>query len=350
MEDARNMQSPIAPAQGMNAESRPLVSVLTPVYNGADYLSECIESVLAQTYRHFEYIIVNNCSTDRTLDIARYYAERDGRVRVHDNDRFVPVIENHNLAFGLISPASKYCKVVSADDFIFPDCIERLVALAESRESVSIVGSYQQSGSVVRWQGFDYPRSVFSGREICRRIFLDGEPSFGFGSPTSLLYRASVVRSSDAFYPNPSPHSDTSACFEHLREADFGFVYQVLSYERTHGETQSSRSAELNRYSSACLNDLIQYGRFYLTDGELRRLLKMQLNGYYEFLGINLVRFRGREFWDYHRGRLNELGHPVKPRHLLKGLVMKTTRELVNPGHALKKARAHLAGPRSSAA
>ena len=55
------------------------------------------------------------------------YAKRDSRVRVHNNEKFVGVIENHNIAFSLISPAAKYCKVVSADDIIFPESIRRLV-------------------------------------------------------------------------------------------------------------------------------------------------------------------------------------------------------------------------------
>ena len=55
----------------MSPMEQPLVSVLTPVYNGEPYLGECIESVLNQTYQNFEYIIVNNCSKDRTLEIAR---------------------------------------------------------------------------------------------------------------------------------------------------------------------------------------------------------------------------------------------------------------------------------------
>ena len=52
---------------------QPLVSVVTPVYNGAEYLVECIESVVNQTYANWEYVIVDNCSTDDTLAIARRY-------------------------------------------------------------------------------------------------------------------------------------------------------------------------------------------------------------------------------------------------------------------------------------
>ena len=50
-----------------SGNDEPLVSVVTPVYNGDKYLADCVESVLKQTYQNWEYVIVNNCSTDRTL-------------------------------------------------------------------------------------------------------------------------------------------------------------------------------------------------------------------------------------------------------------------------------------------
>jgi len=98
----------------MNEKQHPLVTILTPVYNGEPFLAECIESVFNQTYRKFEYIIVNNRSKDRTLEIASAYARKDPRVRVHDNEKFVGVIANHNIAFSLTSQKAKYVKVVSS--------------------------------------------------------------------------------------------------------------------------------------------------------------------------------------------------------------------------------------------
>jgi glycosyltransferase involved in cell wall biosynthesis len=322
----------------------PLVSVLTPVYNGADFLEECIESVLRQTYTNYEYIIVNNCSTDRTLDIASRYARQDSRIRVHSNDEFVPVIANHNIAFNLMSPEATYCKVVSADDFLFPECLTRLVECCEANPSVGIVGCYQLSGAEIRWQGFDYPRTVIPGLETGRRAFLNADKKFGFGSPTSLMYRSDLVRATEEFYPNASPHADTSACFEQLSRTDFGFVFQVLSYERKHEGTQSRTSEQLNCGASAALNDILQYGRRYLNPQEWKEQVDSLLHAYHRYLAANyLFESREDEFWTYHKSRLAELGYPLRPIDLLKGVL----RELRQPVLAMRKMSKRLSASRA---
>jgi len=332
----------------MSLPDKPLVSVLTPVYNGESYLAECIESVLAQTYGNFEYTIVNNCSKDRSLEIALSYAKKDSRIRIHNNEEFVGVIDNHNIAFRLMSPSAKYCKMVSGDDYLLPECIAKMVEFAESNPSVGIVGSYQLSGDTVRWQGFRYPQSVFAGREICRQIFLGKDKNFGFGSPTSLMYRADLVRSREAFYPNASPHSDTSACFEHLRYHSFGFVYQVLSYERIHEATQTSESKQLERYLSAVLSDLLHYGPFYLDKRELKQQLERLLKIYHRYLAVDyFVGFRGEEYWNYHKGRLAELGYPLSRLSLFKAAFIAILEEALNPQQAVRKLRLRLF-PRSN--
>ena len=315
----------------------PLVSVVTPVYNGEPFLAECIESILSQTYKNFEYHIVNNCSTDRTLEIARHYARKDDRIRVHTNHDFVGVMENHNIALNLVSAEAKYCKVVCADDCIFSDCLLKMVEVAEAHPSVGIVGSYQLSGSSIKWQGFPYPQAVFSGRDICRKIFLEGDRTFGFGTPTSLLYQADLIRKSGAFYPNASPHADTSACFKALQHSDFGFVYQVLSCERIHASTQSTTSQDMNRYASAYLSDVMTYGPHYLSKQEFDLKLSKTLQQYYEYLALNLFRSRGQKFWEYHKTRLNELGFPMTWRRVLSGLVTRGLRELAKPKDILRR-------------
>src|SRR5580704_5209959 len=108
----------------MNTASEPLVSIVTPVYNEAEYLAECIESVLAQTYQNWDYTIVDNCSSDGSVEVARRYAAGDRRIRIHQNKQFLSAIPNHNAALRQISLESKYCKIVFGDDWIFPNCLE----------------------------------------------------------------------------------------------------------------------------------------------------------------------------------------------------------------------------------
>jgi glycosyltransferase involved in cell wall biosynthesis len=320
----------------------PLVSVVTPVYNGEDYFAECIESILNQTYRNLEYIIVNNASTDRTLEIAQKYAAIDSRVRIHTNEKLVPIMENHNIGLNLISPESKYCKVVCADDLIFPDCLTRMVEVAEANPSVGIVGSYQLSGTGanwrswgVKWTELPYPSTVIPGREICRSQLLDGV--YVFGTPTSTMYRADLIRADGAFYPTASPHADTSACYDHLKESDFGFVHQVLSYERVHEAATSATCRKLNSYESSRLSDLVAYGPSYLTKDELKQRTEEVLTSYYDFLTACVLDHRDTTFWKHHKSKLSECGYPLSYIRLTKHLCVKLLDLALNPKHTAEK-------------
>ncbi len=239
----------------MKSEPEPLVSIITPVHNGGRYIEECVQSILSQTYTNLEYFIVSNCSTDATLSIAKRYEAIDKRIRVYDYSEFVDVIESHNRAFRLISSGSKYCKVVSSDDCLFPECIARMVALAEANPTVGIVGSYALSGGSegcrVVFDGLPYGRTIVSGREACRWHLLGGR--YFLGMPTSVMYRSDLVRGTDSFYPNPRQHADISAFYECLRTSDFGFVHQVLAYERVH---QNALGAKAKPLSSSAASHL----------------------------------------------------------------------------------------------
>src|SRR5262245_1437977 len=104
--------------------AQPFVSVVTPFYNSDRYLAECIESVLGQTHTSFEYLLVNNQSTDASAAIAADYARRDGRIRLIDTTSFLGQVQNYNFALSQISDRSRYTKIVQADDWIFPACLK----------------------------------------------------------------------------------------------------------------------------------------------------------------------------------------------------------------------------------
>jgi len=297
---------------------KPFVSILTPVYNGEAFIAACIESVLAQTYTNFEYVIVNNRSTDRTLEIARSYAVNDRRIRVEDCETFVGVIENHNRALSLASPASKYCKIVSADDWILPECVEKMVALAETNPSVGLVGSYAIAGTKVMNTGLPFNTNVVKGHVVCRASLLGGP--YVFGSPSSLMYRADLTRQTNAFFPNPNPHSDTTACYEVLQQSDFGFVHQILTGTRVHSGSETSKSFKHGTLYRALLADLARYGPIHLTPEELKSQRDEFMAMYYEWLIAALYTNRkDPKFWAVQKAELEEAGIHVSYAKLALG-------------------------------
>ena len=84
-------------------KSAPLVSFVTPCYNTRDYLSECIESVLRQTYKDWKFILVDNCSTDRSAEIAERYAGHfPDKIRLVHTESFLSQVQNYNFALTCI--------------------------------------------------------------------------------------------------------------------------------------------------------------------------------------------------------------------------------------------------------
>ena len=325
----------------MTSKDQPLVSVLTPVYNGEKFLAECIEKVLAQGYQHWEYHIVNNCSTDGTLRIAQSYTDKDPRIRVTTNKTFVNLAENHNIAFGRISPESKYCKVVSADDWVIPECLAEMVGFAEASPSVGIVGAYQRCGDRMKWQGLPSGVSVISGREVCRLGLLNNVHVLA--NPTALLYRAEVVRRYSPFFPHNQLHCDTSSCYRALQDCDFGFLHEALSVERLHPGQMTVGATKLAMGCLAFLETLQDYGPIYLTEDELAERKRNCYASYYRWLGGCLLKLKGYDFWRYHSQGLNRLEIRMEWAKILIGAAQEILEELKNPKAAAKKFIAALA-------
>lgn len=114
--------------------SRPLVSVGIPLYNGETYLAQTLSTVIDQSYEHLEIIVVDNASTDSSLDICHTYAERDDRIRIYRNESNLGAMKNYNLAFE--RSTGTYFKWVAHDDPLAPTAIERSVAVLEDNRAV----------------------------------------------------------------------------------------------------------------------------------------------------------------------------------------------------------------------
>jgi glycosyltransferase involved in cell wall biosynthesis len=287
--------------------TEPLVSVVTPFYNTAPYLAECIESVLKQSYTHFEYILMDNCSTDGSADIAEGYALRDPRIRLVRCSQFLSQAANYNRALAAISDASKYTKIVQADDWIFPDCLQLMVQTFEQSESIGLVSSYWLSDEQNAIGGSGYPvqTPMLSGRECAQWYLRTG--IYIFGSQTTVMYRSSLVRRCESFYDGSLSHADLDKCMEILEHWDFGFVYQVLSFTRRENESIISKQLSFEGWWLWEYINTQRYAPVFLEAGEAVSVRRKSKRKYYRALARAVLRLKRRPFWQYHKVGLKTL-------------------------------------------
>jgi glycosyltransferase involved in cell wall biosynthesis len=325
----------------------PRVSVVSPFYNTADYLAEAIESVLAQEYSNFEYIVVNNVSTDGSREIALKYASHP-RVKFLDNEKFLGKRENYNNALRYIDPASKYVKVLLADDKLTPTCLRDMVAVGEREPRIGLVSSYFVNGKQPWGSGIPFDVWHMSGRDACRLMLLTG--CFVLGTPSVVLYRADVVRQRPVFYDPAELHADTITAYDILMKHDFGFVHQIESFCRTQEGSTTWNSLGFNPGPLDYLIAIERFGPQVLTPEELEGLRKREWDYYWGFLGSSLLRARERKFWDYHRGGLATIGRELNMARLVPKAALSAARLALNPLATVERGLTALAQRRKQGA
>ncbi len=248
----------INPRSGSRLESsaEPLVSLGVPVYNGGNYLDECLSSILSQTYGNWECVIIDNHSTDNTHTIASRFVEKDSRFKLFQNDHLLPVMENWNMAFSRVSPEAKYFKIVPADDWLFETYLEDFVDLMETYPQVGVCSSYRIDGLRVRGNGLDYyGGNVFNGKRIIQEELLLKIDVTGSGN--TVLYRVEELKKLKDFpqiFSLESLHGDTDLTYNLLFQSEFGYVFKVLSYTRRHLTSITSEVAS-KLYTAICFRD-----------------------------------------------------------------------------------------------
>ena len=118
--------------------NNPIVSVMMPVHNAERYVAEAVESILAQTFEDFEFIIIDDGSTDGSLAIIEAYARRDDRIRLISRENRGLVATRNEL---LSKSTGQYCALLDADDVALPERLNRQVEYMEQHPQCVVVGS-----------------------------------------------------------------------------------------------------------------------------------------------------------------------------------------------------------------
>ena len=115
----------------------PLVTVLMTVYNGGEYLKTSVRSILNQTFKDFEFLIVNDFSTDDSVDIIKLF--NDGRIVIYNNEKNIGQTKSLNVGLNLAK--GKYVARMDADDMAFPLWLDKSLDYIRKHPEYAAVGS-----------------------------------------------------------------------------------------------------------------------------------------------------------------------------------------------------------------
>lgn len=216
----------------------PRVSVIIPVYNGEKYISETVNSVIAQTYTDYELILVNDGSKDTTGQILESFS----------NDRIkVLHIENSGVSnarnIGYAESAGDYIAFLDADDLWLPERLQETVAYLDEHKEVGLVHTHM----AVIDEKSQKTGEVFAGKEgnILEDLLLWN--GCCIPAPSSILVRREVMEEIDLFDTNLSTAADQEIFFRIANVYKIGMVNQPLGLYRIHGENMHLNIARMEK-------------------------------------------------------------------------------------------------------
>jgi glycosyltransferase involved in cell wall biosynthesis len=219
--------------------SMPLVSVCVPSYNYGRFLPDCIESVLDQTHSDWELVITDDCSADSTEEIVNRYAAMDPRIRYQRNAQRLGM--NANLKRAAEFARGRYLKMLCADDWIAPRCLEVLCGLMEQHPRVVLATSaeiHTDSAGVPQCVQFLFGRSVSLIRgEVMLDRMAEG---LGFGGNSSFLIRRSAYSEAGGYDSTLSYAGDYDLAARLCQIGDYIHTDEPLFYGREHPDASSS--------------------------------------------------------------------------------------------------------------
>jgi len=219
----------------------PKISVLIPTYNYARFLPEAIESVLAQDFRDFELLVVDDCSTDDTVSVVQPYVSRDPRVQLVVNSRNLGMVNNWNQC--LERAQGEHIKFLFGDDKLFHrQALSKMLGLLYKYPSAVLASSArtildEQSNAI------DVYRDLKEGYHDGRKIIMDCLNQNGknlVGEPSAVLFRKmDGQRGFDAKY---SQITDVEMWFHLLEKGGLAYTREALCAFRCHPSQQTERN------------------------------------------------------------------------------------------------------------
>jgi glycosyltransferase involved in cell wall biosynthesis len=243
-------------------KKHPKVSIGMPVFNGQPYITNAINSLLAQTYKNFELIISDNASTDSTEEICRAYAENDTRISYTRKKNNVGAFSNFQTV--LASSTGEYFMWAAADDVWDPTWLEVLITNCVKYQCITFgrVRQIDSDGKVIDYSTNNRDLS-FTGSRLRRRTLfflmpgLIGKANLFYGIYPKEILAAEFLSSRS----NNFRHSDMLFIYTLLKEIELRAGYNTYLYKRIHFMSEGSDLAKESSARPSSLNKLL-YANF----------------------------------------------------------------------------------------
>jgi len=204
----------------------PAISVIMPVYNAEAYLHEAIESILNQTFADFEFIIIDDCSTDESYEIIKKYAKLDRRIVVLRNYENLKLSKTLNKAIKISK--GKYVARMDADDISMPDRLKKQFDYMENNSEIGISGGTMQ---IIDFEGKVTGKRKYhmKDKDIRKNIFRYSP----FSHPL-IIIRKAVLSKAGFYNQDYNPAEDYEFYFRVGKYAKFGNLEDFLLKYRVH--------------------------------------------------------------------------------------------------------------------
>ena len=257
----------------------PLVSILIPTYNRAEYLGDAIDSALAQTYPNIEIIVHDDASTDGTPALLAQY--HDNRLRV------IRTEDNHGMLGGwnyIVTKAKgEYLKFLASDDLLEPTSVEELIKAALVHPTAALITCQRKfidgEGRVVKKMGFATKNTVVNGLEHAHWILTTLRENL-IGEPTAVLYPTNIVKKAGDYDQTFSQFADFEYWIRLLQFGDLVYVHKPLCSFRTHAGSNTSAAIRDGRFITEIFALISKYYKvpylatFGLTENDRLKVLK----------------------------------------------------------------------------
>lgn len=251
----------------------PKVTVAIPTYNGAPFLEGCLKSAVNQTFSDIEIVVVDDCSTDGTFEIAGQYARLDKRVKVFRNNTRLGLVGNWNRSIQYST--GEWIKFLFQDDVLYDNCIEKMLNAALSAESgvkgSVVVGERNfvieegvaddlrqfYENSVITLNDVFRDKSYIMPEEFSGAILKEGVGLNFVGEPTSVMIRHGICFQYSFFNRNLIHLCDLEYWTRLGTNEGLVYLSEKLSDFRVHNRSASAYNHAHRHFQLECLDKII---------------------------------------------------------------------------------------------